>query len=1382
MPEKNLQVTEIGEYIRYHSCQRRFKLRYNNYQAVNNTVFSDLIFQTSLDPALEQSGRISEQKWAESLNQSGFISLTTDSIKQQSEPGAWDKFRQSVQYLPLNQLAYAREIKIQGKIGNFKINGQIDFILIIWKDNKPFLRLVECKASRKDRTYHRIQIAVYLMLIKQLLSHDQLRIGGQVLSVDSVDGVVARIDEKTNEIQDIPKLTPIDFLSSFETDLTYLLQPSGELEKILETNLDDLPYQLDAKCSDCVLSVHCLAEGARQRRLHLLGIDPATIRSLNAVNLKTIDDLADLDLNSQIVDQLQQDLSFKENLKLLQAKAKTRRSTLPHHEEFTHEYQVSKLPQSSAQQTLLPLRVIDNVPLIRVYLSVEYDYVENRLVALSAHITNNANAQLDTKFATYEGKKQPVPIVQEIIPTDNQENPYREEPLQAKDVIVFQPTAWTGDYNTDTLSETKLIHSFFNQVQKAIHKTANTDYAPIHFYIWSRQEMTQLIEGCSRCGSQLLSHLKELMGCRRKLEQQIYTCLDSEIDRCYALGWTGRDITVVTSLTWFGHKYHWLREIKGQPVFLDRQGAFWRDIFDFLKYPLFLDSQGQWLEKPKFNSIAYQFEIRLRYFNSVSAAYWRGYWGTLPDPTDEKLDAKARKAITNYNNASKPDYLKTYLVARTQALRWIEERFPLSLLNKEIEKPPIDLSKLSTFSLGVNSVALTSVHFLQLDHYVKLKDWISTHLTPPLFRLNSGLTLPIKDVMIEHITSVNQSSNPIITATINFDYYQIAPEVIETNSTLEVDSFVRITPCDKNPQKGQTIKQLTTGIGFNGIINSLDWKTGQVKIKIIFSSKKESSYILKSNGTREKGFIFPFATIDESPSNFSSERVEFHLEQNLDHYICTWFDPTNPQIPPQTPFSPQDFAFYQKYLQSLILRDNPLHPQQLKAILDGLNSTVQLLLGPPGTGKTNTTAIATFLRIIAHCKIGDIVLITAPTHAAVNILMLRIDEYLDDLQKQLENYEKEIPKILLYRDDKDEAKNLFKSKQIELCDIEKSGELINQKKQSAVLVIGSTVTGILKMAKSITGLKTPLLIVDEASMMVFPHFLAVATLVTKNGQIMLAGDHRQLAPIVNHKWEGEDRPPIILYQPYVSAYQAVNQLKESSNLSNNSLCRSALTFTFRLPQSIRQLISPLYKQLDQIDLEGYRAKELSVGKKEDESTGFSTIWQEDHTLFLVVHNETSSSNSNPFEIKVIMEILNCSPYLKEKSVAIITPHRCQKTQLKTSLSGYDNQIKVIDTVEKMQGGECANIFISATVSDPITIGKNVDFILDLNRSNVAFSRVQERLIIIVSQSLLNYIPSQLENYKETLLWKELRLICSQQIALVNLDKYEVKILVPNKDD
>lgn len=62
-----LRVTEVGEYIRYHSCQRRFKLKFNNYQSAKNIPFFELIFQTSLDPVLEESGRSSEQKWAESL-------------------------------------------------------------------------------------------------------------------------------------------------------------------------------------------------------------------------------------------------------------------------------------------------------------------------------------------------------------------------------------------------------------------------------------------------------------------------------------------------------------------------------------------------------------------------------------------------------------------------------------------------------------------------------------------------------------------------------------------------------------------------------------------------------------------------------------------------------------------------------------------------------------------------------------------------------------------------------------------------------------------------------------------------------------------------------------------------------------------------------------------------------------------------------------------------------------------------------------------------------------------------------------------------------------------------------------------------------------------
>ena len=80
-----------------------------------------------------------------------------------------------------------------------------------------------------------------------------------------------------------------------------------------------------------------------------------------------------------------------------------------------------------------------------------------------------------------------------------------------------------------------------------LQKSAEVEKLQFIFF-WSRQEMTQLIEGCSRVSSQLLSHLRELLGCRESLEQLIYSCLYDEVDRRYALGWTGRDLAVVTSL------------------------------------------------------------------------------------------------------------------------------------------------------------------------------------------------------------------------------------------------------------------------------------------------------------------------------------------------------------------------------------------------------------------------------------------------------------------------------------------------------------------------------------------------------------------------------------------------------------------------------------------------------------------------------------------------------------------------------------------------------------------------------------------------------------------------------------------------------------------
>ena len=287
-------------------------------------------------------------------------------------------------------------------------------------------------------------------------------------------------------------------------------------------------------------------------------------------------------------------------------------------------------------------------------------------------------------------------------------------------------------------------------------------------------------------------------------------------------------------------------------------------------------------------------------------------------------------------------------------------------------------------------------------------------------------------------------------------------------------------------------------------------------------------------------------------------------------------------------------------------------------------------------------------------------------------------------------------------------------------------------------------------------------------MMVFPHFLSLATLVKSDGEIMLAGDHRQLSPIVAHNWEEEDRPPIQLYKPYESAYDAVKNIK-LTGVSDSAILSSALSFSHRLPPLIRNLISRIYR-LDNINLKG-RSRDLN-----------SLLDDKSRELFLVIHSERQSQRSNLFEVKIIERIIAATTStIENKSVAIVTPHRAQRTLLKTSLKNYGNLIDVIDTVESLQGDERPYIIVSATASDPSAISKNVEFILDLNRSNVAFSRAQKQLIVVCSKTLLDHIPAELEHYEETMLWKSLRAVCSQLWGTETVDGHQVQVFKPPSD-
>ncbi len=1364
-----VRVTEIGEYIRHSSCARRFKLEHNNRSEAKELPFYDRLFNP-IDLVLQQSGRKREDEWEQSLIRSGLTRLVPQDAELDG-PLSWEAFRGLASQLPVGQAAYAREVEVAGHVGAFEVRGRVDFLLLLWRESVPILRVVEAKASRRDKTYHRIQLALYCRIISTYLESVPLALNGHRLERENLEGVIARIDEETNKAQGILDLLPLDLTMELG-DIESLLKADGELVHIAAQALDDLGFKLDSKCDDCVFSTHCLPEAARQRRLELLSIDPSAARSLRATGVNTIDDLAGLDLEGAAADLLRQDQSFTENIEELRVRARVRRRMLPGGEIDPDSYDVQQLPHRRTSQ--LPEHEHDGHRLVRVYLSVEYDYVENRVAALAAHVTTSEGV-LSTDFETIDGRRAPSPLPSErtVEGQDASGRPtYGHRPLVGEEVITISASAWEGQYESDTGAERQLIQSFFRDLVAAIRRQAGAPEAPIHFYVWSRLEMKTLVEACTRAGSRLLSHLRELLGCRESLEQLIYSPLQEEISNSYALGWTGRGLSVATSLAWFGARYHWTRSVDGEVVHLDR--TFTQDIFDF-KTDLELDSTGGWAAEGRGDQ-KYKFEIRSRFYDKLSAPYLYAYWGILSKP-QELGDARLAAHSERYYRAVRGSGLREYLRARTHAIRWIEER--ILFKSNEISKPLVQLDGLPDFSLNVTSIRDAALDFLRLDQHIKLSDWLGAHLIPPAHRVPGGKTIMVREA---HVVGQNQ-----VEAMIDIDGARLGLEQQMNRCSIGEGSWVRLTPCWNDPYDGQTVGQLLRGAS-TCVVDFVDSQGGRIGLTVV-PMRTSDRYRLASLPRELAWSGFEHATVDESPSDYVAVRVDNRLVSDLGGHMFRWFDTTDPRVPRQIQVDLSRIAAVTGVVRDLVLPgDRRLWDDQVAAAVDGINTRLQLLQGPPGTGKTTTTAVAALARVLSRRTEGDIILLAAHTHTALDRLLNSIAETLPEFMRQTGRHGLEVPAVRVV---KVHSGDIPASTGGGILDIPSNGSArtINRERSNACLLIGGTTNALLKLAEELSqrrpwsesagGFTASELIVDEASMMVFPHFLALATLIGESGEIMLAGDHRQLAPIIAHDWEREDRPPAVLYQPFVSSYDAVARIAQHPGVTEQSVKRSALSFTFRLPKVIVDLIKRVY-ELDDIDLQGLDTAEVARGTDEPAET-WAHVWRGGPGLYLVLHDERGSRTNNPVECQIIRSILSSADQINEDSVAIITPHRAQRSLLRTVLSAFTGPgqaVGVIDTVERLQGGERPTIIVSATASDPAAISARSEFLLDLNRSNVAFSRAQERLIVVCSQTLIDHVPADAETYASTMLWKSLRSVCTELLAVGEVAGSRVRVYSP----
>ncbi len=680
-PKQQVVVTDIGEYINQHCCERSFKLRLNKAEVARRFPFYATV-RSPLNPILATMGRMREND-LESGMRASMLLLNPHGENEEAIRISWEQYLDALNRTPAGQDCFAREVEIERPIGQFVISGRMDFVTLRWDGEVPHVRIVECKASRKDKTYHRVQLAAYRAMVSEMIEQDGLDIGGKHFDDVVLESVVARIDEATNEVQDALALPSLD-LEEEIGDLRNLLSARGPLSRISRTELDDLGYCLESKCDSCVHCPICLPESARQRRLELLGLEPSTVRLLTGAAVRTVDDLADLDPKGSRALALRSTVGFTADLDDLVIRARARRSTLA--DKRSGDWGV--MAKRHSGPGLLPSHDDEcGNRLVRVFLNIEYDYIEDRLVGMAAHVTDSGMS-LYTRMPRYGEPGESDPVPRECVPKSAVEGPMR-----AVEVVRIMERPWSGNANEDDQAEGAMLRSFFEQLVDAIVRIGGTGLRPLHFYTWSKGEMDHLIDSCSRAGGPLLHNLTELLGCRAEcradLEQMIFTPLRDEIEAKVMLGYTGLSPVIATSLSWFGFpRFHWVRAVNGVPV--DLSSAFRRDIFDF-RTSLYLDEKGEWSDRDDPSATKQFFEVRTHFSSDVNAPYWYAMWGILPQ--ERTKDHMLPRALEDYRRGGSAELISSFLVAKCQALRWLEERL---YQNSKISKPPVPLGDLTS--------------------------------------------------------------------------------------------------------------------------------------------------------------------------------------------------------------------------------------------------------------------------------------------------------------------------------------------------------------------------------------------------------------------------------------------------------------------------------------------------------------------------------------------------------------------------------------------------------------------------------------------------------------------------------------------------------------
>ncbi len=209
-----LSVTDLANWVSQQQCSRYLRLVNLSCDAALHELQGQELLAScgltpsevrgrSVDPAFQESGAQLEQEVF-----SGLRALFPAAPYLSVRPGAthgtpWTSFLALLQDAaspadaardattpPISVGCWAAEVELRCKpvAGSpVELSARADFLILLWREGRPVLRVVECKASSSMRTEYKVQVVAYRAMVRQLLREaGHVEVGGRRWDAEEV--------------------------------------------------------------------------------------------------------------------------------------------------------------------------------------------------------------------------------------------------------------------------------------------------------------------------------------------------------------------------------------------------------------------------------------------------------------------------------------------------------------------------------------------------------------------------------------------------------------------------------------------------------------------------------------------------------------------------------------------------------------------------------------------------------------------------------------------------------------------------------------------------------------------------------------------------------------------------------------------------------------------------------------------------------------------------------------------------------------------------------------------------------------------------------------------------------------------------------------------